>query len=67
MQYQKKEEEKDAGKDWGPEEKELTEDEIVEWYHCLCRHDFEQTPGYSKGQGNLVGYSPRGHKGLDTT
>ena len=65
MQYQKKEEEKDAGEDWGPE-KELTEEGIVEWYHCLRGHDFEQTPGDSKGQGNLVGYSPRGHRGLHT-
>ena len=35
----------DAGKDWGQEEKGLTEDEMVEW------HEFKQTLGDSEGQG----------------
>ena len=30
-------------------------------------HEFEQTPGDSKGQGSLVWCSPRGQKQLDTT
>ena len=30
-------------------------------------HEFEQTPGDSKGQGSLVWCSPRGRKQLDTT
>ena len=30
-------------------------------------HDFEQTPGDSKGQGSLECCSPWGHKELDTT
>ena len=35
----------DSGKDWGQEEKEATEDEIVGWHHWLNGHEFEQTPG----------------------
>ena len=35
----------DAGKDWGQEEKEKTEDEMVGWHHWLNRHEFEQTLG----------------------
>ena len=40
----------------------MAEDEIVEWHHQLNGHEFEQTPGVGEGQGNLVCYSPRGHK-----
>ena len=32
----------DAEKDWRQEEKMMTEDEMVEWYHWLNRHEFEQ-------------------------
>ena len=39
----------DAGKDSGQEEKGATEDEMVGWHHQLNRHEFEQTPGDSKG------------------
>ena len=35
----------DAGKDWGQEEKGLTEDEMVTWYHQLNEHEFEQAQG----------------------
>ena len=31
----------DAGKDWGQEEKGMTEDEMVGWHHWLNRHEFE--------------------------
>ena len=31
----------DAGKDWRREEKGMTEDEMVEWYHWLNGHEFE--------------------------
>ena len=31
----------DAGKDWGQEEIEMTEDEIVGWHHWLNGHEFE--------------------------
>ena len=30
-----------AGRDWGPEEKEMTEDEMAGWHHQLDRHEFE--------------------------
>ena len=30
----------DAGKDWGQEEKWMTEDELVVWYHQLNEHEF---------------------------
>ena len=33
----------------------------------LNRHEFEQTPGDSEGQGILAGCSPWGHKESDTT
>ena len=29
----------------------MTKDEMVEWHHQLIGHEFEQTPGVSKGQG----------------
>ena len=44
----------DAGKYWGQEEKEATEDEMVGWYHWLNGHEFEKTPGDGEGQGSLV-------------
>ena len=31
----------DAGKDWGQEEKGITEDEMVGWHHRLDGHEFE--------------------------
>ena len=57
----------DAGKDWRQEEKGMTEDEIVRWHHQLNRHEFEQTPGDSKGQRSLAGCSPWSQKESDTT
>ena len=30
-----------AGRDWGQEEKGMTEDEMVEWHHWLNGHEFE--------------------------
>ena len=41
----------------------MTEDEIVGSHQQLTRHEFEQTPGESEGQGSLACCSPRGHKG----
>ena len=41
----------DAGKDWGQEEKETTEDEIVGWLHRLNGHDFGWTLGVGDGCG----------------
>ena len=31
----------DAGRDWGQEEKRMTEDEMVGWHHRLDGHEFE--------------------------
>ena len=31
----------DAGKDWGQEEKEVTEDEMAGWHPQLNGHEFE--------------------------
>ena len=39
----------DGGKDRRQEEKGMTEDEMVGWHHRLNGHEFEQTPGDSKG------------------
>ena len=35
----------DAGKDWGQEEKGMTEGEMAGWHHRLNRHGFGWTPG----------------------
>ena len=40
-------------KDWGKEEKGVTEDEMVGWYHQLNGHELEQAPGDGEGQGSL--------------
>ena len=40
---------------------------MVGWHHKPNGHDFEQSLGDSKGQGNMAGCSPWGHKELDTT
>ena len=57
----------DAGKDWGQEEKGMTEDEVVWWPHGLNGHQFEQAPRVGDGQGGLVCCSPWGCKESDTT
>ena len=57
----------DAGKDWGQEEKGVTEDEMVGWNHCLNGHEFEQIPGDSEGQGSLLFCSPWGLKEFNMT
>ena len=31
----------DAGRDWGQEEKEMTEDEMAGWHHRLDGHEFK--------------------------
>ena len=55
----------DDGKDWGQEEKGMTEDEMVGWHHWLNGHEFEQAPGDTEGQGSIVGCSPLGHEESD--
>ena len=57
----------DARKDWGQEEKGMTEDEMVGWYHGLSGHELAQTLGDGEGQGSLACCSPWGCKESDTT
>ena len=57
----------DAGKDWGQEEKGVTEDEMVGWHHWLNGHEFEQILWDGEGQGSLACCSPWGCEESDTT
>ena len=41
-----------AGKDWGQEEKGMTEDEMVGWHHQLDWYEIEQAPRVGDGQGS---------------
>ena len=52
----------DAGKDWGQEKKEVTEDEMVGWHHQLKGCEFVQTPRDSERQGSLACFSSWGCK-----
>ena len=45
----------------------LKEDKVVEWYHQLNGHEFEQTLRDSKGQGSRACCNPWGHKESNTT
>ena len=53
----------DAGRDWGQEEKQMTEDEMAGWHHWLNGHESEWTPGAGDGQGVLrfMGLQRVGH------
>ena len=53
----------DAVKDWGQEEKGMTEDEMVGWHHQLNGHEFGLTLGVVDGQGGLACSSSWGRKG----
>ena len=44
----------DPGRDWGQEEKGMTESEMAGWHHCLDWHEFGETPGVGDGQGSLA-------------
>ena len=57
----------DDGKDWRQEEKEMTEDEMVGWYHWFYAHEFEQVLGVGDGQGSLACCDSWSRKELDTT
>ena len=57
----------DAGRDWGQEEKVMTEDEMAGWHHRLNAHEFGWTPGVGDGQGGLACYNSWGRKQSDTT
>ena len=47
----------DAGKNWGQEEKGVTEDEMLGWHHLLNGHEFKETQGNSDGQRILACFS----------
>ena len=57
----------DAWKDWGLEEKGMTEDEMVGWHHQHNGHGFVWTPGVGDGQGGLVCCNSWGRKEWDMT
>ena len=57
----------DAGRDWGQEEKGMTDDEMSGWHHRLDRHEFEYTLGVGVGQGGLACCDSWGLKESDTT
>ena len=57
----------DAGRDWGQEEKGMTEDEIAGWHHWLDGSDSEWTQGVGDRQGGLAGCDLWGCKESDTT
>ena len=57
----------DAGRDWGQEEKGMTEDEMAGWHHGLDGHESEWTPGDSDEQGGLACYDSWVCKESDTT
>ena len=60
-------EDPDAGRDWGQEEKGMTEDKMAGWHHRLDGHESEWTPGVGDGQGGLACCSSWGRKESDTT
>ena len=57
----------DAGRDWGQEEKGMTEDEMAGWHNWLDGHKFEWTPGVGDGQGGLACCDSWDRKESDTT
>ena len=57
----------DAGRDWGQEEKGMTEDEMARWHHGLYGRESEWTLGVGDGQGSLVCCDSWGCKESDTT
>ena len=57
----------DAGRDWGQEEKGMTEDEMAGWHHRLDGHEFEWTLEVGDGQGGLACCDSWGRKESDTT
>ena len=57
----------DAGRDWGQEEKGMTEDEMAGWHHWLDGSESGWTLGVGDGQGGLACCDSWGHKESDTT
>ena len=57
----------DAGRDWGQEEKGMTEDKMAGWHPGLYGHESEWTPGDGDEQGGLACCDSWVRKELDTT
>ena len=57
----------DAGRDWGQEEKGMTEDEMAGWHHRHYGDEFDWTLGVGDGQGGLACCDSWGHKESDMT
>ena len=57
----------DAGRDWGQEEKGMTEDEMAGWHHRLDGREFARTLGVGDGQGGLACCDSWGRKESDMT
>ena len=51
----------DAGRDWGQEKKEMTEDEMAGWHYQLDGREFEWTPGVGDGVLRFMGSQRVGH------
>ena len=54
-----------AGRDWGQEEKGMTEDKLAGWHHWLDGCESEWTPGVGDGQAGLACCNSWGHKESD--
>ena len=61
------EKDSDAGRDWGQEEKGMTEDEMAGWHYWLDGRESEWTPGVGDGQVGLAWCDSWGRKESDTT
>ena len=57
----------DAGRDWGQEEKGMTEDDMAGWHHWFNGHEFRWASGVGIGQGGLACCGSCGLKESDTT
>ena len=57
----------DAGRDWGQEEKGMTEDEMAGWHHRLYAQEFGWTLGVGDEQGGLVCCDSWGRNVLNMT
>ena len=57
----------DAWRDWGQEDKGMTEDEMAGWHHRLHGRESEWTLGVGDGQGGLACCNSWSRKELDTT
>ena len=61
------EKDSDAGRDWGQEEKGMTEDEMAGWHHRLDGRESGWTPGVGDGQGGLACCDSWGREESDMT